>query len=485
MTDQYLPLDDPHADRRLWDEIAAIPVPPPSADFRQQLESRLAAASPRGSVAFEPHSAASSPGRRVRPRHGRRLLLSLVATAAVAAIAVAMILGGRHTVRELQHPPVASAAEVAANVKKALGSVTTISATSIRSRERMCILATADGRMLLRFPSVPRAWAITDLAAGTKAGFWPNAEDLNTGRREDYASMASGCPLGPPDRSDQDSDDIDSHLFALWFQGNVMSVMAHGTVTETNYEGRPALTVIADAEPSVDSPFDAVEVTVDRAAWFPVRVRYLRRGKVREEERLTNLRLNEPISDESFAPSFPSGAEVVRRRATPFWRHISFAEAAQAFSPAPLAPHVLPPDFAPFAAAETDRAQLRFIVTTANGGHDERYWSWSRDITALAYRAGFLTFVVTTRDQATDDPLADPFATLPELAARGNELETVTLESGALRGVKAQLAMPALNTPHLWAYKDGRLITVSGDLTRDQLLLVANSLEPLSADPDR
>ena len=39
--------------------------------------------------------------------------------------------------------------------------------------------------------------------------------------------------------------------------------------------------------------------------------------------------------------------------------------------------------------------------------------------------------------------------------------------------------MPALNTPHLWAYKDGRLVTVSGDLTRDQLLSVANSLEPL------
>ena len=39
--------------------------------------------------------------------------------------------------------------------------------------------------------------------------------------------------------------------------------------------------------------------------------------------------------------------------------------------------------------------------------------------------------------------------------------------------------MPALNTPHLWAYKDDRLITVSGDLTRAQLLTVANSLQPL------
>jgi outer membrane lipoprotein-sorting protein len=426
---------------------------------------------------------AATAGRRPRGR----LLASIAAIVAVTAVAAAVILTGGHTVRELQHPAIASAAEVAANVKTALGSVETIRATAIRRDPRpghvnddgMQILATADGRKLTRFVSVPRAWAITDLAAGTKSGFWPNALTSSTGEREDYVSAAAGCPLGMPDRSEQDNDDIDSHLFAGWFQGNVMSAMAHGTVTETTYEGRPALTVTTATDPSVDSPFDTVQVTVDRAAWFPVQVRLLRHGKVREEEHLADLRLNEPVGDELFEPRYPLGAEVVRRTATPFWRRVSFAEAAHVFTASPLAPRVLPPAFAPFAAAVTDRAQLRFIVTTAHGGHDERYWSWSRDVTSLAYRAGFLNFLVTTRHQETDDPLADPFATLPELAARGNELETVTLESGALQGVEAQLAMPALNTPHLWAYKDGRLVTVSGDLTRDQLLSVANSLEPL------
>ena len=285
--------------------------------------------------------------------------------------------------------------------------------------------------------------------------------------------MAAGCPLGMPDRSEQDSDDIDSRLFALWFEGNVMSAMAHGTVTETTYEGRPALTVTTAANPSVDSPFDAVEVTVDRAAWFPVQVRFLRHGKVREEEHLTNLRLNEPVGEELFEPSYPAGAKVVRRTASPFWRRVSFAEAAHIFAASPLSPRVLPPAFRPFAAAVTERARLRFIPPPARRAY-ERYWSWSRDVTSLGYRAGFLTFLVTTRRQETDDPLADPFATLPELAARGNEIETVTLQSGALAGVKAQLAMPALNTPHLWAYKDGRLVTISGDLTRDQLPTLGN-----------
>ena len=245
---------------------------------------------------------AATAGRR---RRGR-LLASIAVIAAVTAVAAAVILTGRHTVRELQHPAIASAAEVAANVKTALGSVETISATAIRRDPRpghvnddgMQILATADGLKLTRFVSVPRAWAITDLAAGTKSGFWPNALTSSTGEREDYVSAAAGCPLGMPDRSEQDSDDIDSHLFAGWFQGNVMSAMAHGTVTETTYEGRPALTVTTATEPSVDSPFDTVQVTVDRAAWFPVQVRLLRHGKVREEEHLADLRLDEPVGDE-------------------------------------------------------------------------------------------------------------------------------------------------------------------------------------------
>jgi outer membrane lipoprotein-sorting protein len=457
----------------------AIAVPDLPVDFGAQLQARLTEIDAGTRDDGAKHAS--------RRRSRRPLLASIAVVAAVAAIAVGVVLTGRHTVRNLQHPAVASAAEVVTNVRSALGSVETISATAIRRDPRpghvntdgMPILATAGGRTLHRFTSVPRAWGISDLAAGTKSGFWPNALTSSTGEREDLASMTAGCPLGMPDRSEQDSDDIDSHLLAGWFQGNVMSAMAHGTVTETTYEGRPALTVTTTTDPSVDSPFDVLEVTVDRAAWFPVRVRLLRHGKVREEERLTDLRLNVPVSDELFEPAFPADAKILKREATPFWQRVSFAEAAHVFAASPLAPRVLPPAFSPFAAAVTDRAQLRFIVSTPHGGHDERYWSWSRDVTSLAYRAGFLTFLVTTRRQETDDPLADPFATLPELAARGNELETVTLEGGALRGVEAQLAMPALNTPHLWAYKGGRLITVSGDLTREQLLTVANSLEPM------
>ena len=46
-------------------------------------------------------------------------------------------------------------------------------------------------------------------------------------------------------------------------------------------------------------------------------------------------------------------------------------------------------------------------------------------------------------------------------------------------GAIAYLVMPLMERPHLWVWRDGVMVTVTGDLTRDQMLDVANSLEPL------
>jgi hypothetical protein len=54
--------------------------------------------------------------------------------------------------------------------------------------------------------------------------------------------------------------------------------------------------------------------------------------------------------------------------------------------------------------------------------------------------------------------------------------ETVMLTSGAFAGSTAEVLIDPRAVPHLWAMNDALVMTVSGDLTRSELLAVAESL---------
>ena len=55
--------------------------------------------------------------------------------------------------------------------------------------------------------------------------------------------------------------------------------------------------------------------------------------------------------------------------------------------------------------------------------------------------------------------------------------ETVTLTSGAFAGSAAEVLIDPRAVPHLWAMNDSLVLTVSGDLSRSELLSVAESLK--------
>jgi hypothetical protein len=167
------------------------------------------------------------------------------------------------------------------------------------------------------------------------------------------------------------------------------------------------------------------------------------------------------------------------------YRRVSFDEASSTFATRPLEPQVLPSEFRRFAAAVADKAHFSYFTYT--GGWKPHYLPPSSEVTQQAYRAGLLQVIVTTRAQPSGGALpddlfvADPFiheSARDLLAARG-EVEKVRLTSGAWRGVTAYLAIPLPGTPHLWAWHDGVLVTIGGDLTEAELLAAANSLEPM------
>jgi hypothetical protein len=492
-------------------------------------------------------AAAPSPAADRKSGHRRWVLLG--AAAAVVIVAAVLAVSTRHVVREYQHPQVASAATVIANVRHTLGSFDTLSATVLtldarvvgpdrfqpgwtsadwfaRARvegspaqvsERKRILASGDGRLRTVSPvtgavfvstikpdgtvevirQVPKNLTLTrdvpafdittfDDRAGVMSLYGPGytIDGGRGGMRVEQALLTEGRPLGAPDLEGFSSSWLSTEGLAL----SLLPNMDAGTVRQVTYEGRPALVVSVHVTPGpavpqggdgmmVCSEFDEIDLTVDVATWFPMRYTTLLHDDIVKDVRLTDVHLDVPVTESDFEPAFPAGAKVETddegfRRVTP-------AEAASAFGYTPLGAGALPAGFAFSAAATADKA--KFFIMTGSGNATHEFWRTTRGVTQAQYRAGFLSFTVTTRpDAGMHDPLlADPFARDPgAIAARGG-VHTLMIGRGALSGVTANYAVPAVGVPHLWAFHDGLLVTVSGDLTEEQLLQVAESLQPL------
>ncbi len=59
-----------------------------------------------------------------------------------------------------------------------------------------------------------------------------------------------------------------------------------------------------------------------------------------------------------------------------------------------------------------------------------------------------------------------------------DEPEPIELRSGALAGAQAQLQIDPRTVPHVWILGEELVVTISGDLSRDELRAVAESLAP-------
>ena len=105
----------------------------------------------------------------------------------------------------------------------------------------------------------------------------------------------------------------------------------------------------------------------------------------------------------------------------------------------------------------------------------------ARDVFALQYTSGFDALTVSTRTiadeyyTADDDPFDDRTDPTWSEVARTE----VTISEGAFAGTTARILVATTTTaPHLWAVKDGVLLTIAGGATADELLAIAESLQP-------
>ena len=473
-------------DKRLREALRGLQPPPAAADARKRVCAADSAAAADAAAAAGRAAATAAAAERPRPRgwypfavfaRRRRIALSLAALAAVALVAGVLLVGlpgggGPEPVRagEVLRKALRAlssgrtlAAEVTIKVPKAAG----WTPQNRYDVDHYRILLRADGsyRITRRGPSTV-GWSPTggshapaDLVFDARHGV------LSTYSLEQGLIERSGYPLGPPDRWAGLVTEYD-------FSAGARALEATGAarLRAAVYEGRPAWVITCSlasgpSRPNITAEWPLYELTVDRATAFPVCFRALQDGLVQAEIRYRSLRVDAPLPDRAFALEAPAGARVTRIHDG--FRRMAVAEIARLPGYTTLVPASLPRGF-----SLTQAAVAPYAVT-------ENRLVRGRKVVALQYARGFDSLTVTTRKVA-DPWLAaeyDPFE--PEQSWARQVAWTAVISAGAFRGVTAHVVVaPVTTTPHLWAVKDGVLLTVAGSATAEELLAVAASLEP-------
>jgi hypothetical protein len=211
---------------------------------------------------------------------------------------------------------------------------------------------------------------------------------------------------------------------------------------------------------------DRFDITVDQETGVPVHVISYLHGRVRSELRVEKLAVDPKLGATEFSVRFPTGTPVERTDAG--FRRYRLDQVRDEVGYPPLVPSLVPDGY----KLEEVAVARRSLQTGVEGGNPE-----SRDVVSLSYRRGLDQFIVTTRLRHVPgypDEWSDPLAIGEGFR---DEPQKITLQAGSLAGLTADLLIVPRNVPHLWALTDQLVVTVSGDLTRAELIAVAQSLE--------
>lgn len=461
-------------DEELGRALRDLPAPPHREGFHAELRARLEdeAASRRATRrAWRPWRAgdprASGSAARRRPGAGadrraarRRLGPALAgATALAAAIVLVLALLPGRVDRGIVTAP-AQAAQVVERARAALAEVRSLRATLVvRGRLNAQEPLTTDR---LRVALTDRG-DLRVLGSAQDGDFYYSSRDAREVQLDlPYAPgsfVTEGVAPGAPDGL------IGDRRLGLQAAAVTRALAAArtGTVRAERVDGRPAWVLRADIPVNkLGYSGDRLEVVVDRETGFPLSVRETLQGRLVQGFALENLRLNPSLPASAFSPEIPADATVVDEG----FRTVPFSAVRERVGYQPLAPRALPAGFG--------RSVTRVAETTPSPTGNEAMNPPSRDVVSTAYRRGLDTVIVSTRRTGADpDAWADPIA-----SGEGNlvEPERVRIRAGALRGATANVVLDPRVEPHVYVVTDDLVVTITGPLTREELLAAAASL---------
>jgi hypothetical protein len=412
-------------DREIGAALHELEVPEHRVDFDREL---------LGLLAVE----------RRRRRRLRQLRWAAVPALAAAAILVVLLAGLPHSG---SGPSTASAARVQAKVRRAFAHAQSLAGTLVfatagqRSRARFAL----NSRGNLRVEIAGAGTAVYEAASGVVRSLERSA---SLGGGPLFASVTRGYPPSGPGLA---GDFAQREL-----TGIVRSLLAARDphVEPVTRDGRAAWRVMLTVEPDPRLfEADRVAVTVDRQTGMPLRVVWAGRGKIRAWMRVENLRVDPRLPAGEFELPLPAG-EVLNQDLG--YRRVSLAGIRAIVGYEPFVPRRLPGGYR---SAEVGAA--RKVSPAAGGG------SPPSDAVEVSFRRGLQQFVVGS--QARRDRVHDPLG--------GPAGERLTLHGGALDGATAEVVIDPRVVPHLWVATPTLLVFVAGDLTRTELIDVAESVQ--------
>lgn len=411
-----------------------------------------------------------------------RLRIAVVAAGLAAALAAAVLFGLPRT----QGPQPVRAADVVGRALSAYSSGRTWQADVAVRETRWNESLVGFHYVYLRYRLVQSAggsYRLARLGRARRDEYPPAtaratdvlAYDASTGvlrhlRPGHGLTVTRNVALGPPDAPANPLTGCD-----LGASGRALQAAGAFTLEATVVDGRPAWTItctreqvagLPNAASSVDWP--VYEVTVDKRTWLPVGFREVTAGVLTAEVRYLDVRVDAPLPPGAFTTGASAGQPV--RRVDDGFRHVSLDEARATPAVTPLVPGFVPRGF------RLAHAAVAPTALTAN--HLVR----GRNVFELQYTRGFDALTVSTRTladpyyRATEDPV-DSYD--PGWTGLVRTEETIT--SGAFAGATASIVVATTSsTPHLWAVKDGVLLTIAGGASEGELLRVADSLQGYS-----
>jgi hypothetical protein len=473
----------------LGSALAELDVPDYPLDFLAGVWARVDAEA--ASAGNESVGSATGAGRLRLPRPSRSLwfrrpVLAAAIVATVTAAVTAAVLIGLPGLSRVTGPEPVSAAEVIQKALRALSEAETVQAdctgklmTALRSDgtakyvvEHSRQLMRSDGSFRYTLTDKPQTirplWARTrddaritayDAVHGVYRDYFVgwDPEAGRDGRHVSRYEVTTGYPLGEPDYSGWDESAT----------GRALLAAGKATLATTTFEGRPVweLTIDTSAAAGVPLPYDETAViTVDQETCLPIGIRLTRDGVVMMDTRWRNVRVDEPLPDGLFRFDPPEGARVVRRDAG--FKRVPLDAISSAVDHDLLVPTWLPEGYVLQWTAVADR------LVTEEGPNS------GRDVVHLQYVRGFDALTITTR--IADDPKdAADYDPIGEWSWSDLMRRDVELTEGAFAGVTARVVVgPWISSPHLYLVEDGILLTVAGGATADELVAIAESLQP-------